>query len=491
MSAKTPRSTPDVLLILLFLAALLALLTHWLPAGQFATELVNGKARPVPGSYQVVSDWQGVPLFGSGDQVGFLNVMFEGLVSGSRHGSAIGVVAFILVIGGSFGLIMHTGAVQRGLERLIRRGSQRLYLLLPLLFLLFSLGGAVFGMGEEAIAFCLLLAPLLVRMGYDSICAVLVTYVATQIGFGTSWMNPFGVAIAQGISGLPVGSGAAFRLVMWAVFTAFGIAYLLRYAARIKADPTRSLAYASDRRHFAALQDRDSGEAAPWQRGDGLILLILGAGMVWVTWGVLAWGYYIPEIASQFFAMGLACALVARFAGGAVERGCSANGLAGAFRQGMADMLPAALVVALAKGLVLLLGGDDPGKPSVLNTLLFHMGDALGGLPTLLSAWLMLVLQSILNFFVPSGSGQAALVMPLLAPLSDLIGVGRQIAVLAFQLGDGLTNIIIPTSASLIGCLGAVKLDWGTWLRFVWRLQLWLFGIASGFVLVAALIGYR
>ncbi len=481
------RSTPDVLLILLALAALLALLTHVLPAGLFDTELVGGKARPVPGSYRVVDGWQGVPLFGSGDQVGFLNVLFEGMVSGSKHGSAIGVVAFILVIGGAFGLIMHTGAVQRGLARLIRRGSQRLHLLLPLLFLLFSLGGAVFGMGEEAIAFCLLLAPLLVRMGYDSICAVLVTYVATQIGFGTSWMNPFGVAIAQGISGLPVGSGAAFRLVMWAVFTTFGIVFLLRYAARIKADPTKSLAFASDQRHFATAKV-DDGAAPALQRGDALILALLGAGMVWVTWGVLAWGYYIPEIASQFFAMGLACALVARLAR---QPGCDANGLAAAFRDGMAGMLPAALVVALAKGLVLLLGGDDPAKPSVLNTLLFHMGGLLDGLPALLSAWLMLVLQSGLNFFVPSGSGQAALVMPLLAPLSDLIGVGRQIAVLAFQLGDGLTNIIIPTSASLIGCLGAVKLDWGTWLRFVWRLQLGLFAIASVFVLVAAAIGYR
>lgn len=488
MSSPRQRATPDVLLILLALAGLLALLTHWLPAGRFATELVNGKARPLPGSYEVVGDWQGVPLFASGDTVGFLNVMFEGLVSGSKHGSAIGVVAFILVIGGAFGLIMHTGAVQRGLERLIRRGSRHLHLLLPLLFLLFSLGGAVFGMGEEAIAFCLLLAPLLVRMGYDSICAVLVTYVATQIGFGTSWMNPFGVAIAQGISGLPVGSGAGFRLLMWALFTAFGIAYLMRYAARVKADPTRSLAHASDQRHFARLQLADDAAAPALQRGDALILLLLGAGMVWVTWGVLAWGYYIPEIASQFFAIGLACALVARLSR---QPGSDANALAGAFRQGMADMLPAALVVALAKGLVLLLGGDDPGKPSVLNTLLFHMGDALDGLPAMLSAWLMLVLQSGLNFFVPSGSGQAALVMPLLAPLSDLIGVGRQIAVLAFQLGDGLTNILIPTSASLIGCLGAVKLDWGTWLRFVWRLQLWLFGIASGFVLAASLIGYR
>lgn len=485
------RSTPDVALILLALAAVLAVLAHLLPAGQFTVETVNGKPRPVAGSYQVVDGWSGPPLFGSGDTVGLLNLLFEGLVSGGRQGSAVGVVAFLLVIGGAFGLVMHTGAIQRGMEALIRRGSARLHLLLPLLFVLFSLGGAVFGMGEEAVAFCLLLAPLLVRLGYDSLCAVLVTYVATQIGFATSWMNPFSVAVAQGISGVPVGSGAGLRMVMWALFTAFGIAYLMRYAARVKADPARSLTRAADLRHFPPTAGGDSSDpsaaAAALGRADVGVLLVVAACMVWVSWGVLAWGWYIPEIASQFFTMGLVCALLAWLAR---LPGCDANGLAAAFRRGMADMLPAVLVVALAKGLVLLLGGDNPGQPSVLNTLLHHMGQGLEGMPQALAAWSMLVLQAVLNFFVPSGSGQAALVMPLLAPLSDLLGLSRQIAVLAFQLGDGLTNIIIPTSASLVACLGAARIDWAVWLRFVWRLQLWLFLLASGFVLVAVAVGY-
>lgn len=479
---------PDVFVILFILAALLAALSHIIPAGVFDVQQVNGKARLIPESFRIVDSWNGVALFGSGDTMGFLNFVFEGMVSGSKQGSAIGVVAFILVIGGAFGMIMHTGAIHRGLTVLIRRGAGHLYLLMPLLFLLFSLGGAVFGMGEEAIAFCILLTPLLVRLGYDSICAVMVTYVATQIGFGTSWMNPFGVAIAQGIAGIPVGSGAAFRLVMWAVFTLFGIIYLMRYANWVKANPGKSLAWASDQKNFLQTEAQAQSDGdVKLSLADQLILLTLLGGMVWVTWGVLAWGYYIPEIASQFFSIGLACGLIGLFA---KKPGCDANGLAAAFRQGAADLLPAALVVALAKGLVLLLGGDNPAKPSVLNTLLFHMGDGLSELPTVLSAWLMLSLQSVINFFVPSGSGQAALVMPLMAPLSDLIGVGRQVAVLAFQLGDGLTNIIIPTSASLIGCLGVCKLDWAIWFRFIWRFQIWLFFIASCFVIGAVLVGY-
>ena len=493
-----PRATPDVALILLVLAVVLALVAHWLPAGQFAVELVDGKPRPVAGSYQVAAEASGPPLFGSGEQVGVLNLLFEGLVSGGRQGSAVGIVAFLLVIGGAFGLVMHTGAIQRGLEVLIQRGSTRLNLLLPLLFVLFSLGGAVFGMGEEAVAFCLVLAPLLVRLGYDSLCAVMVTYVATQIGFATSWMNPFSVAVAQGIAGVPVGSGAALRMVMWAVFTLFGLAWLMRYAALVRANPARSLTRAADLRHFPppALSEPGAvhgGGALPaatprLARMDLPILAVVAATLLWVSWGVLAWGWYIPEIASQFFTMGLACALLAWL--GRLPA-CDANRLAAAFRGGMADMLPAVLVVALAKGLVLLLGGDDPSQPSVLNTLLHHMGQSLEGTPQALAAWGMLVLQSVLNFFVPSGSGQAALVMPLLAPLSDLVGLSRQLAVLAFQLGDGLTNIIIPTSASLVACLGAARIDWAVWLRFVWRLQLALFALASLFVLAAVALGYR
>lgn len=482
------RATPDVALILLALALLLAALAHWLPAGQFAVEMVNGKPRPVPGSYQVAPEWTGPPLFGSGDRPGLLNLLFEGLTSGSRQGSAIGIIAFLFVIGGAFGLVMHTGAIQRGLERLIARGSEHLWLLMPLLFVLFSLGGAVFGMGEEAVAFCLILAPLMVRLGYDSLCAVLVTYVATQIGFATSWMNPFSVAVAQGVSGLPVGSGAALRIAMWAVFTAFGLAWLLRYAASVKADPARSLTRAADLRHFPAPAAGAGPAAAPplaWV--DWAILAVLAATLVWVTWGVLAWGWYIPEIAGQFFTMGLACAGLAWLAR---RPGCSANALAEAFRRGMADMTPAVLVVALAKGMVLLLGGDNPAQPSVLNTLLHHIGQGLQGTPAALAAWGMLVLQSGINFFVPSGSGQAALVMPLLAPLSDLLGLTRQVAVLAFQLGDGLTNIIIPTSSTLVACLGAARVDWAVWLRFVWRLQLALFALASAFVLGAVALGY-
>ncbi|KHE66845.1 membrane protein, partial [Halobacillus sp. BBL2006] len=166
------------------------------------------------------------------------------------------------------------------------------------------------------------------------------------------------------------------------------------------------------------------------------------------------------------------------------------NDIAEGFAQGAKDLLPAALVVGMAKGIVIILGGDDPTSASVLNTILHSAGQLFDGVPEVISAWFMFVFQSIFNFFVVSGSGQAALTMPLMAPLADIAGVTRQVAVLAFQLGDGLTNIIVPTSAALMGTLGAARLDWGKWFAFIIKFQLILFGLASVFIIAAVLINF-
>lgn len=489
---KQPVSMPDAFVILFFVMILAALASHLIPAGSFdiievaaeTDSAVKTKSRIDPSSFTLATDSHaGVPLFAEGGGVGFLNYAFEGMVSGNKWGSAVGVIAFILLTGGAFGIIMKTGAIHNGILALIEKTKQLEFLFIPLLFVLFSLGGAIFGMGEEAIAFCIVLLPLMLALGYDAITTVLVTYIATQIGFATSWMNPFNVAIAQGIAEIPLLSGADLRLVMWLVFTLFGVIFTMRYAARIKRDPESSLSFASDQK----LRSQQQQQAVnSYSNIDSVILLAFFAGLIWIIWGVTARQYYIPEIASQFFTIGIVIAIIA-----VVGKRLRVNDAADGFKQGAAELLPAALIVGMAKGIVLLLGGDNPETPSVLNTLLYYSGQALGDLPAYLSAWLMLVIQSVFNFFVASGSGQAALTMPLIAPLADMVGLSRQIAVLAFQLGDGLTNCIIPTSAALIGCLGVVRVDWTIWLKFVWKLQLWLFALASIFMLVAVAIGYQ
>lgn len=490
-STTKALSMPDAFVILFFVMVLAALASHLVPAGSFellpatnnaAGELQKPRIDPQSFSYSAQNN-QGVVLFAEQGETGFLNYAFEGLVSGDRNGAAIGVIAFILLTGGAFGIIMQSGAVNNGILALIKHTQNMQFLFIPLMFTLFSLGGAVFGMGEEAIAFCIVLLPLMLALGYDAITTVLVTYIATQIGFATSWMNPFSVAIAQGIADLPLMSGAPYRMVLWLVFTLFGIVFTMRYAAKIRKNPELSVSFHSDQKlRSQQLAQQQSTFGAL----DAAILTLFVAGIGWVIWGVVARGYYIPQIATQFFALGLATAILA-----ILGKRMTVNGAADAFKQGAAELLPAALIVGMAKGIVLILGGDDPTQPSVLNTLLHLAGESFNDVPAYIAGWMMLIFQSVFNFFVTSGSGQAALTMPLVAPLADLVGVSRQIAVLAFQLGDGLTNCIVPTSASLIGCLGVVRVDWMLWAKFAWKLQLWLFALASLAVVIAVAIGYQ
>jgi len=308
--------------------------------------------------------------------------------------------------------------------------------------------------------------------------------VATQIGFATSWMNPFGVVIAQGIAGVPLLSGLEYRVVMWLVFTTVGAIYTTRYAMNIRRDPQRSLAYGSDQ----VFQEQDNNtQNEHITLGHWLILATVIFGVIWIAWGVTTQGYYLPEISAQFFAMGLIAGIVTVFFR---LNNMNANDVMAAFREGAAQLVPAALVIGMAKGIVILLGGDNPETASVLNTILYNLSGLTEGWAAWASAWGMYVLQSVINLFVVSGSGQAALTMPLMAPLADLNGVSRQTAVLAFQLGDGLTNIFCPASAALMGCLGAARLDWTLWVKFCWKFLIGLMVLASAFIIISVLIGY-
>ena len=439
------------------------------------------------GSFENTGETKSIKVFEKWGEVGFLNYMFEGLVTGDKWGSAVGVVAFILVVGGAFGIILKTGAVDASIINLINKYSNADKILIPLLFLAFSLGGAIFGMGEEAIPFAMIVVPLMISMGYDAIVGILITYGATQIGFATSWMNPFSVAIAQGIAGVQVGSGSAFRIFMWVVFTSLGILFTMYYGSRIKKDPLKSVAYESDHAYREEFSNKDLS-SNPMRLGHVLVLFTIVLGIVWTIWGVQAHGYYIPEIATVFFTMGLVSGII-----GVIFRlnDMSVNSIAEAFKEGAKDLVGAALVVGMAQGIVLVLGHSSANSASVLNTLLNAMSTTLSGIPTAFTAWIMYIMQSVFNFFVVSGSGQAALTMPLMAPLAELVGVSKQVAVLAFQLGDGFTNLIVPTSGCLMGVLGVAKLDWNKWFKFQWKFQVLLFAVASVFMFAAVIIGFN
>ncbi|WMN61625.1 putative basic amino acid antiporter YfcC (plasmid) [Pseudoalteromonas xiamenensis] len=467
---KKTISMPDAFVILLGLALLTTIASYFVIPGSFSSPNAEGSLIQLS-DFVRAENPSPVGLFVTESGRGLFNILFEGLVSGDRYGAAIGVVAFILITGGAFGVVMKTNAIENGMMALIDKTKTLDWVFLPALFLVFSLGGAIFGMGEEAIAFCIVLFPILRQLGYDAAVTVLVTYVATQVGFATSPINPFSIAIAQGIADLPLFSGAWLRVVSFVVLNTIALWFTLRYAKRIR-QVHRDIS--------------TTASTAQMQRLDTVILSVFALCLAWVVYGVTVKGYYIPEIATQFFVLGLMVAFVAKL-GGRLTVQHSVD----AFKQGSAELLPAALLVGLAKGLVILLGGTDLHSPSMLNTFLYDCASLITLVPDYVAAVAMYVFQSAFNFFVSSGSGQAAITMPLMSPLSDLIGVSRQTAVLAFQLGDGLTNIIIPTSASLIGCLGVTNLAWGDWFKVIWRLMLMLFIASIAFMVFAQFIQYQ
>ena len=492
---------PHTYIIIFFVILVAAVLTMFVPLGKYEqkeiTYMDHGveKTRTVldPDSFTYVLDENGnkitkvAPLWGTEDHggQGILNFVFEGMTVGDKNGTAVGIIAFILVVGGAFGIVLRTGAVDSGILRVIALTNGREILLIPILMTLFSLGGAVFGMGEEAIPFVMILVPMFIAMGYDAVVGIMCSYVATQIGFGTSWQNPFSLAVAQGISGLPVMSGAWFRVPLWIIFTAISIIFTMRYAKKIKKNPKLSVAYESDeqyRKEFAA----NGQEMPPFTLGHKLVILTVAACMAWTIWGVVEKGYYIPEIASQFFVMGLVSGII-----GVVFHlnGMRINDIATSFDKGAADLLGAAICVGMAQGIIIVLGGTSATDGTVLNTILHAISEGMQGFPPVISAWFMYVFQSVFNFFVVSGSGQAALTMPIMAPLADLVGIERQVAVLAFQLGDAFTNFIVPTSGCLLGALAAARLDWGKWAKFQIKFQAVLFVCASAAVVLGVLIG--
>ena len=302
-----------------------------------------------------------------------------------------------------------------------------------------------------------------------------------------TYTDAFSVGIAQGIAGVDVFSGAGFRMVMWVVFTALGCGMTMFYAAKVKKTPEISVAYESDQYFRDQNEKTGIDEGHSFGIGHILVLVTLAVTVVWVIWGVMAKGYYMAEIATQFFIMGIVAGVI-----GVIFHlnDMKVNDIAVSFKDGAKDLIGAALVVAMAQGIMQVLGGSDPTTPTVINTIMYGISQALAGLSGAAAAVLMYVFQSVFNFFVVSGSGQAAITMPIMAPLADLLGVSRQTSVLAFQLGDAFTNLIVPTSGCLIGSLAIAKIEWSNWIKFMWKFLGILMIGAVITILIAVAIGF-
>jgi uncharacterized ion transporter superfamily protein YfcC len=454
MTTAPARRPPDVLLIVCAVIVLAVILTWIVPAGEFERTQAGSRTVVVPGTYRTVEaspvPWHGV-----------LSAPVKGL---SDKDAAL-IIGFVFLVGGAFAMINATGAITAGIQRLVHLtgDSPRRRLIIPVLMTAFSVGGNTFGMAEEVLVFILITIPLARRMGWDAIVGVAIPLIGAGVGFAGAAFNPFTVGIAQGLSELPLFSGWPLRMGVWTVLTAIAIIYVMRYAARIERNPRASLLPTAPVAEEFALREE------PLTARRVGVLVLLGLGLSVLIWGVTRWDWYIIEIAALFLGIGV---------GAAVIGGLGPNQAAGSFAAGARDMVVAAVTIGLSKSILLVL---QEGR--IVDTILHGMSQAVGDLPPVLSVQVMFALQFGLNFFVPSGSGQAALTMPIMAPLADLLQIPRQAAVLAYQLGDGLCNFIIPTSGVLMGILSIAGIPFVTWLRWVGWLTLWL--VIAGMVFLA------
>jgi uncharacterized ion transporter superfamily protein YfcC len=460
------RRIPNVFVIVSTLLLLAAVATWVLPSGSYerTTKEVNGSDRTilVNGSYHgTESQPQLLELFTAPLQ-GFLRLSE--------------IIAFIFLVGGAFAMINDTGAITAGIHRLVQRLRGREYLIIPIVMTLFSFFGAAFGMCEEAMPFVLVFVPLSLALGYDSLVGICLSFVAAGVGFAGAFINPFTLQIAQGLAGIEPLSGMGYRIVVWLIITAVSIAWVMRYAARIRKNPKASPMYDIDKARRAEWE-KQSAEGVTFTGAHQIALLTMVAGIALMITGVILWSWYIPEIAGLFLAMGL-------IAGGI--GGLGPNQLATSFVNGCKEMVSAALIVAFAGGIIVLLE-----QGAVMDTILYYLAGGLSRLPALAAAYVQYGLQMFFNFFIPSGSTKAALTMPVMAPLADLSGITRQTAVLAYQLGDGFTNLIIPTSGVTIGTLAMAGIPYERWFRFHLPMQILFFVLSLALLVYPVMSGWQ
>ena len=449
------RRFPDSL-VLIFALILLAQVAGWvLPAGEFERD---GR-RVVPGTYQVVDAEPLPPL-------AFLTAIPAGL------GAAQEIIFFVFLVGGVIGVVRATGAIDAAIGAAITRLGSRPVWLVGGAVGLFALGASTVGMAEEYMPFVPILVTMCLALRLDAVVAVGIIYVGAGVGYACAAFNPFTVLIAQDIAGVTLTSGQAPRWVLLMVCGAVGVHHILRYAARIRADPEASLVRSVDYSNGFTLPEDQRFTARRWA-----VLVVLAGGIGLFVWGVAARGWYLSELSAVFLAIGLIAAAVA---------GVAPNRAARSFLGGAAEMTATALLIGFARTIEVVLS-----DARVIDTIVYGLAQPLAALPSHAAALGMLAVQTTANLFIPSGSGQAYVTMPIMAPLADLTGLTRQTAVLAFQFGDGFTNMLVPTNALLMGMLALGRIPYQRWLAFVVPLLAKLYLVAAVALVAAVQFGYE
>jgi len=456
---KEKFKMPHPIVLIYVLVILMVILTWIIPSGEFqrVETKVGGSSRlvTVPGTFHRVEQ---MPAR--------LEALLLAPIRGFQDGMLI--IVFLFVIGGAFAVINETGTIDLAIKKMAAAFSRhpRLHkFIIPVLMLVFSLAGSIFGMAEETIPFILVFIPLALSLGYDSVVGVAIPFLGAAAGFAAAFFNPFTVGVAQGLSNLPLYSGLKYRLLVWGIGTAITIAFVMVYAAKIKKNPGKSPVFELDRER--ALAAPGGGDIFAWNWRHRAVLAIFGGGIVLLILGILIKHWYIEEIAALFMGMGMAAGFVA---------GMNPSKVARNFVSGAKDMVGVAFIIACGRAILII---AQDGK--ILDTLLFYAANFISLFPRIVTAQMMFLTQSLINFFVHSGTAQAALTMPIMAPLSDLVHITRQTSVFAFQLCE-FVNPILPTSAVTMGVLGVARIPWDKWAR--WFLPLMLILMALSLLLL-------
>ncbi|MGN0660064.1 MAG: YfcC family protein [Emergencia sp.] len=456
------KQAVNPMIILAVIIVIAAVCTYIVPAGSFDRVLEEGAeyAKIDVESFQ----------FTEGKPIGIFDV-FKSFTLGLQ--SSAYIIFFLMIMGGTFQIVEATGALHAGLSNLVRVLRGKELIMVPVCIVVFGLVSAFAACCEEYLAFLPLMYVVCIAAGFDSITAVALLFCSSAIGYAGGMANAFTVGVAQTIAEIPMFSGMGYRAVVFAVLAVITSLYVMRYAYKVKKNPESSSMYQTDLLNAEKL---DVEEIQPMTGRQKLSLLIFALGFVAVAVSVIKFGFYIDEMAAIFLIVGILVAAVS---------GMGVNQTADNFVEGCKNLLWAGLIIGMCSAVTSIL--KDAG---IMDTLIYYAGLVLEGLSTKVSACGMFVLQDLLNFLIPSGSGQAAITMPFMAPLSDILGVSRQTAVLAFQLGDAFTNVVTPTSGELMAALAICHIPYRKWLRFLLPLWgLWA-AVACVMLVIAVSIGY-
>lgn len=461
LNSKKRFTMPHIFVLLFLIIAICAILTWIVPAGQFdRVENAEGRMIAIAGTWHEVEQTP-VGIFETFKSV------YDGMVDAS------GIIFLVFITFASTSFITGSGAFDGLVVFLMKvfKGNSSL-VVIPVFMALFGLGSSTVGMFEEWLPFIPIFASIFIGIGFDAVVGLAVVALGAGIGYSGAAMNPFTVGVAQGIAEVPYLSGAGYRVFCHIVMLIVGSALVMRYALKIKKDPSKSLVYGTD---FSELGMGEGVEHRQFGIRQMLVLVDLLAAIVIMVYGVKEYEWYYAEISTVFLIMGIVAAVI---------MGMKINDIGAGFVKGFSEAATAALIVGIARGILMVLQ-----QGNIIDTIVNGLAMPLSHLPMWLSAVAMLIMQTVLNFFIPSGSGQAATSMPIMAPLADLLGMTRDSACLAFQFGDGLSNIVWPTAyAAVMAGLAGIKVE--KWWKFIFPIFFILVGVQALLMIAAVMTGF-